>query len=127
MSASHPVATEATDLHRIIEDIAHYLPSQGPLKTFVHHNTLHHFEHLEFFDALDAALVAAIAIALTLNGFSSFRLFARVFMGQPVLGHYSQMKLPIRERLSIYSVIAVIILNGLAPSFIVDSLSHIGH
>lgn len=72
-------------------------------------------------------LVAVIAIALTLNGFSSFRLFARVFMGQPVLGHDSETKLLIRERLIIYSIIAVIILNGLAPSFIVDSLSHIGH
>ena len=33
----------------------------------------------------------------------------------------------VRERLIIYSIIAVIIVNGLAPSFTVDSLSHIGH
>lgn len=39
----------------ILEDVAHYLPSQGPIKTFVHHNTLHHFEDKEFFDAIDAA------------------------------------------------------------------------
>jgi uncharacterized protein YbcC (UPF0753/DUF2309 family) len=55
MASSHAVAGHATDLHRILEDIAHYLPSQGPIKTFVHHNTLHHFEDLEFFDAVDAA------------------------------------------------------------------------
>ena len=69
-------------------------------------------------------LVAVIAIALTLNGFSSFRLFARVFMGQPVLGQDGETKLLVRERLIIYAILAVIIVNGLAPSFIVDSLSH---
>ena len=69
-------------------------------------------------------LVAVIAIALTLNGFSSFRLFARVFMGQPVLGQDSETQLLVRERLIIYAILAVIIVNGLAPSFIVDSLSH---
>lgn len=46
---------ENGSLEAIIDDIAHYLPSQGPIKTFVHHNTLHHFEHLEFFEAIDAA------------------------------------------------------------------------
>jgi NADH:ubiquinone oxidoreductase subunit 4 (subunit M) len=71
--------------------------------------------------------MAVIAVALTLNGFSSFRLFALVFMRQPVLGHNSETKLLVRERLIIYSIIAVIIVNGLAPSFIVDSLSRIGH
>lgn len=55
MSGSHTNSGERATLSSIIEDIAHYLPSQGPIKTFVHHNTLHHFEHLEFFDALDAA------------------------------------------------------------------------
>lgn len=68
-------------------------------------------------------LVAVIAIALTLNGFSSFRLFARVFMGQPVLGQDGETKLLVRERVIIYAILAVIIVNGLAPSFIVDSLS----
>jgi uncharacterized protein YbcC (UPF0753/DUF2309 family) len=39
----------------IIEHIGHFLPSQGPVKTFVHHNTLHYFENEQFFDALDHA------------------------------------------------------------------------
>jgi uncharacterized protein YbcC (UPF0753/DUF2309 family) len=39
----------------LLEELAHYLPSQGPLKTFVHHNTLHNFEGLEFFEALEVA------------------------------------------------------------------------
>lgn len=71
-------------------------------------------------------LVAVIAIALTLNGFSSFRLFARVFMGQPLLGQDTETGLLGRERVIIYAIVAVIIVNGLAPSYIVDTLSHMG-
>lgn len=34
---------------------AHYLPSQGPIETFIHHNTLHAFESRRFHEALSAA------------------------------------------------------------------------
>lgn len=54
-ATSESEAQSKPSLDEIIEHIGHYLPSQGPLKTFVHHNTLHHFENQEFFEAIDSA------------------------------------------------------------------------
>ncbi len=56
----------ADRLRRLIEHAAHFLPSQGPLSVFVHHNTLHAFEHLPFADALvEAARVYGCEIYLS--------------------------------------------------------------
>lgn len=39
-------------LHELIEHAAHLLPAQGPITVFIHHNTLHAFEHLPFDEAV---------------------------------------------------------------------------
>ncbi len=56
LSATHPSPALAhhsfTRLRHAIEHATHYLPSQGPISIFVHHNTLHAFEDLPFDDAV---------------------------------------------------------------------------
>lgn len=48
---AHPSTTE-DPLDLAIQHAAHLLPSQGPIGVFIHHNTLHAFEHLAFEDAV---------------------------------------------------------------------------
>src|SRR6266576_503363 len=42
-------------LTRVIDQLAHLLPAQGPISIFIHHNTLHAFEHLAFEEAVEHA------------------------------------------------------------------------
>ncbi|WP_224997741.1 YbcC family protein [Cesiribacter sp. SM1] len=61
------------DEHAVIHRLQHYLPSQAALKDFVHHNTLHAFQHDKFHEALQkASTIFGYKTYLSLDEFRAY-------------------------------------------------------
>lgn len=65
------VSTEKTfDLSQVIHALTHYLPTQTPIKDFIHHNTLHAFQDMKFYDAIfRASKIFGYQVTLELEDF----------------------------------------------------------
>lgn len=58
------------DENYILRELKHYLPSQTPLKDFIHHNTLHAFQNMKFYDAIfKASKIFGYQVTLELNDY----------------------------------------------------------
>ncbi len=67
------------DLHTILHELRHHLPSQTPLKDFVHHNTLHSLQHLSFYDAIfQSSSIFGYQVTLPLDDFRALYKSGRI-------------------------------------------------
>lgn len=58
------------DLNHALQELKHYLPTQTPLKDFIHHNTLHGFQGKKFYDAIfSASKIFGFQVTLRLSEF----------------------------------------------------------
>ncbi len=56
------------DEQHVLHTLEHYLPSQTPLKDFVHHNSLHAFQDMKFYDAIfKASKIFGFQVTFQLN------------------------------------------------------------
>jgi len=66
--------TESKSLHfdeqHALQELRHYLPSQTPLKDFIHHNSMHALQHMKFYDAIfKAGKIFGYQVTLQLSEF----------------------------------------------------------
>lgn len=58
--------------HEVLHELKHYLPAQAPLKDFIHHNTLHAFQYLNFHKAIyRASALFGYRVSLSLAEYRS--------------------------------------------------------
>lgn len=58
------------DEAHVLHELIHYLPSQTPLKDFIHHNSLHAFQKMKFYDAIfKASAIFGYQVTLQLREF----------------------------------------------------------
>jgi uncharacterized protein YbcC (UPF0753/DUF2309 family) len=69
----------AFDEDHVLHELKHYLPSQTPLKDFIHHNSLHAFQHQEFFEGIfKASSMFGYRVTLSLNEYRKLHTLGRI-------------------------------------------------
>lgn len=71
MSAKTVIShTHLFDKKEVIHELKHFLPAQNPLKDFVHHNTLHAYQDMKFFEGIrKASEIFGYNVSLSLDEF----------------------------------------------------------
>ncbi len=65
--------------HEVIHELKHYLPAQAPLKDFIHHNTLHAFQHIKFDKAIySASAIFGYRVSLSLAEYRALHASGRI-------------------------------------------------
>ena len=78
MNSSHIIESHDS-VQQIIAQLKHYLPSQSPLKDFVHHNSLHAFQDKTFFDAIFTARdIFGYNVTLNISEFRNLYALGRI-------------------------------------------------
>jgi len=63
----------------VIHELKHFLPSQTPIKDFIHHNTLHAFQDMKFYDAIfKASKIFGYQVTLEMNDFRGLYKIGRI-------------------------------------------------
>ena len=72
------------DLEHTLHEVMHYLPSQMTLKDFVHHNSLHAFQHMKFYEGIfRASKIFGFKVSLQLAEFRD--LYKKGRITEPVI------------------------------------------
>jgi hypothetical protein len=71
--------TTKFDEHHVLHALKHYLPTQTPLKDFIHHNSLHAFQNMKFYDAIfKASKIFGFQATLPLGDFRKLYAIGRI-------------------------------------------------
>lgn len=67
------------DEKHVLHELKHYLPSQTPIKDFIHHNSLHAYQHMKFYDGIfKAGKIFGFQVTLELEDFRKLYLNGRI-------------------------------------------------
>ncbi len=74
-----PSPSASFDEQRVLNELKHFLPAQAPLKDFIHHNTLHAFQHEPFHEAVKkASVVFGYSVFLPLSEYRNLYATGRI-------------------------------------------------
>ncbi len=64
------MSTKTFNEQHVLHELKHYLPSQTPIQVFIHHNSLHAYQHMKFYDGIfKAGKIFGYQVTLPLQDF----------------------------------------------------------